>query len=223
MQKIRKLTETQVYGYSSECTQWELSKEYSHDRVKMIFIIFLSSCALDESNLIFRRVKNSNQIKWNWTEIVYISLQCCSNISYYFAFQYLYDCLGLEYVAIGSSSHHSRVRYSECTKDTMVPPHHILLTALNIQHNIALSRPNTPGTCSSSPAIRLMLIYSYLSTRVGYCFKVSVPVQVGTGILSKSTVSYVSFFLPILTIYTIIYQQLLMMLNMKNIHKVIMQ
>ena len=40
MPKKRKLTETLANGYSSESTQRELSNEYQHDRVKMIFIIF---------------------------------------------------------------------------------------------------------------------------------------------------------------------------------------
>ena len=32
-----KMTETLANGYSSESTQQELSNEYKHDRVKMIF------------------------------------------------------------------------------------------------------------------------------------------------------------------------------------------
>ena len=40
MQKPRKMTETLANGYSSESTQRELSNEYQHHRVKMIFIIF---------------------------------------------------------------------------------------------------------------------------------------------------------------------------------------
>ena len=32
------MTETPAYnGYSSESNQWELCKEYQHDRVKMVF------------------------------------------------------------------------------------------------------------------------------------------------------------------------------------------
>ena len=42
------MTETLANGYSSESTRRELSNEYQHDRVKMIFMIF---CALDESKL----------------------------------------------------------------------------------------------------------------------------------------------------------------------------
>ena len=34
---IWKMTETLAHGYSSESTQWELSNEYKHDRVKMVF------------------------------------------------------------------------------------------------------------------------------------------------------------------------------------------
>ena len=36
-QKSWKIIETWANGYSSESTQQELSKEYQHDRVKMIF------------------------------------------------------------------------------------------------------------------------------------------------------------------------------------------
>ena len=31
------MTETLAYGYSSDSTQWELSNEYQHDKVKMFF------------------------------------------------------------------------------------------------------------------------------------------------------------------------------------------
>ena len=37
MQKTWKITETLANGYSSESTQRELSNEYQHDRVFMIF------------------------------------------------------------------------------------------------------------------------------------------------------------------------------------------
>ena len=37
MQNIWKMTETLAHGYSSESTQQELSNEYQHDRVKMVF------------------------------------------------------------------------------------------------------------------------------------------------------------------------------------------
>ena len=37
MQKTLKMTETLANGYSSESTQQELSNEYQHDRVQMIF------------------------------------------------------------------------------------------------------------------------------------------------------------------------------------------
>ena len=37
MQKSRKIIETWANGYSSESTQPELSNEYQHDRVQMIF------------------------------------------------------------------------------------------------------------------------------------------------------------------------------------------
>ena len=32
-----KMTETLAYGYSSESTQYDLSNEYQHNRVKMVF------------------------------------------------------------------------------------------------------------------------------------------------------------------------------------------
>ena len=37
MQKIWKSAETLAHGYSSKSTQWELSNEYQHDRVSMVF------------------------------------------------------------------------------------------------------------------------------------------------------------------------------------------
>ena len=37
MKKIRKMTETLAHGYSSDSTQQELSNEYQHDMVWMIF------------------------------------------------------------------------------------------------------------------------------------------------------------------------------------------
>ena len=37
MQKIFKMTVTLAHGYSSESTQRELSDEYQHDSVKMVF------------------------------------------------------------------------------------------------------------------------------------------------------------------------------------------
>ena len=36
-QKTSKTTETLANGYSSESTQWELSNEYQHFRVQMVF------------------------------------------------------------------------------------------------------------------------------------------------------------------------------------------
>ena len=36
-EKSQKITETLAYGYSSESTQRELSNEYQHDRVLMVF------------------------------------------------------------------------------------------------------------------------------------------------------------------------------------------
>ena len=37
MQKTSKMTESLANGHSSESTQWELSNEYQHDRVWMVF------------------------------------------------------------------------------------------------------------------------------------------------------------------------------------------
>ena len=37
MLKKQKMTETLAHGYSSKSTQRELSNEYQHDRVKMVF------------------------------------------------------------------------------------------------------------------------------------------------------------------------------------------
>ena len=37
MQKPRKITETLANGYSSESTRGELSNEYQHDKVWMVF------------------------------------------------------------------------------------------------------------------------------------------------------------------------------------------
>ena len=55
--KNLKITETLAHGHSSESAQWELSYEYPHDSVWMIFIIFLHFCALDENKLSIRRVE----------------------------------------------------------------------------------------------------------------------------------------------------------------------
>ena len=55
--KMKKMTETLAYGYSSEGTQRELSKEYQHDRVKMLFKKPLRPCPLVESSLTIGRVK----------------------------------------------------------------------------------------------------------------------------------------------------------------------
>ena len=37
MQEILKFTETLAHGYSAKSTQQELSNEYQHDMVKMVF------------------------------------------------------------------------------------------------------------------------------------------------------------------------------------------
>ena len=48
-----------AHGYSSESTQWELFKEYQHDKVYMVFKIqkSLRPWALDEISLGIERVK----------------------------------------------------------------------------------------------------------------------------------------------------------------------
>ena len=40
MPKTGKIIEILAHGYSSECTQRELSNEYQHDRVKMVLKLF---------------------------------------------------------------------------------------------------------------------------------------------------------------------------------------
>ena len=57
------MTETLALRYSSESTQRELSSEYQHDRVKMVFKKSLHPCALDESSLCIGRV-NTPGYKW---------------------------------------------------------------------------------------------------------------------------------------------------------------
>ena len=47
------MTETLATGYSYVSTQWKLSNEYQHD---MIWVIFKSSCALDESSPSIERI-----------------------------------------------------------------------------------------------------------------------------------------------------------------------
>ena len=48
-EKIFEITETLTNGYSFESTQRELSNEYQHDRVWMVFKDFLGFCTYDES------------------------------------------------------------------------------------------------------------------------------------------------------------------------------
>ena len=59
MQENWKMTETLANGYSSESTQRELSNEYRHDRVLMVFQKSLPPCALDESIVSIGRVNVS--------------------------------------------------------------------------------------------------------------------------------------------------------------------
>ena len=51
--KTWKMTETLAHEYSSDSTQWELSNEYQHDRVKMVFkdLCILYPCALNKCSL----------------------------------------------------------------------------------------------------------------------------------------------------------------------------
>ena len=50
------MIETLANGYSSVSTQRELSNEYEHNRVKMVFKNILHICALVESSLGIGRV-----------------------------------------------------------------------------------------------------------------------------------------------------------------------
>ena len=53
------MTETQEYGYSPESAQQELSNEYQHDMVWMVFIdLCVLVLALGESSLSIGRVKS---------------------------------------------------------------------------------------------------------------------------------------------------------------------
>ena len=51
------MIETLANGYSSKSTQRELSNEYQHNRVKMVFKKSLRPCALDKSSFSIGRVK----------------------------------------------------------------------------------------------------------------------------------------------------------------------
>ena len=53
------MIETLANGYSSESTQRELSNEYQHDRIQIIFKI-LNSYALEESSLSIERDTNES-------------------------------------------------------------------------------------------------------------------------------------------------------------------
>ena len=56
IQESWKTTETLANWYSSESTQSELSNEYQHGRIKMVFQIYLHPCILDESSLSIERI-----------------------------------------------------------------------------------------------------------------------------------------------------------------------
>ena len=63
-----KMTETLAKGYSSECTQRELSNEYQHDRVQMITL-------LEESSLGIRRVKYVDKYHICWNVLMVFSMK----------------------------------------------------------------------------------------------------------------------------------------------------
>ena len=77
-------------GYSCDSTQRELSNEYQHNRVKMIFIVFKKNCAFDESSLSIGRVKPADMAQQSnvlstdcihWAEFtVKISLEACHRV-----------------------------------------------------------------------------------------------------------------------------------------------
>ena len=52
------MTEALAHMDSSDSTQLELSNEYQHDRVWMVFKNLFVACALDESNLSIERAKS---------------------------------------------------------------------------------------------------------------------------------------------------------------------
>ena len=60
MQKTFKMIESLANGYSYESAQWELSNEYKHDRVQIVFKFFLRSCVSDESSLSIERANKDN-------------------------------------------------------------------------------------------------------------------------------------------------------------------
>ena len=61
MQKILKMTEPPLaHGYSYESAQRELSTEYQHNRVSMVFKKSLRPCVLNKSSLSIGRVRLEN-------------------------------------------------------------------------------------------------------------------------------------------------------------------
>ena len=56
-EKLFKMTETLENGYSLDSTPRELSNEYQHIRIQMVFQKILRPCALDKSRLSIGRVK----------------------------------------------------------------------------------------------------------------------------------------------------------------------
>ena len=59
------MSETLAYGYLSESTQRNLSNEYQHDRVYMVFEKSLYPCALS-----VRRVKSILKVRLNKKKMV---------------------------------------------------------------------------------------------------------------------------------------------------------
>ena len=66
------MTKILPHGYLSESSQGELSNEYQHDRVWMIFKKTLHPCALDKSSLSIGRVRNG----WVNKRFAYFSATC---------------------------------------------------------------------------------------------------------------------------------------------------
>ena len=54
--KTYEMDETLAYGYSSESAERELSNEYQHDRVWVVFKKYLHPCVMDESSPSIGRV-----------------------------------------------------------------------------------------------------------------------------------------------------------------------
>ena len=79
-QKSWKMTET--LGYPSESAQWELSNEYQHDRVKMVFKILCLLCFGRKSPQHWRVKNKALDSKHFWRRVVgwFLSTISHSNI-----------------------------------------------------------------------------------------------------------------------------------------------